>query len=149
MIVLSAHLIINSDVMEGSRKASGEVISLSSEEKHQAGGIIQGEFNTSQHRRNVQQIFHFMKRWKDFDPSSAKDKKIRRGNVLLLKHLYTVYQHLHRWGLREFLFNQGIKTWLIFWGGLLFPAASLCLQLYKSRVGRGCQGYILYIHLSK
>lgn len=86
MIVL-CYLITNSDVTEGSRKAWGEVISLSSEEKHQAGGIIQEEFNTSQHRRNVQQIFHFMKRWKDFDPSPAKDKKIR-GNVLSLKHLY-------------------------------------------------------------
>lgn len=31
-------------MIEGSRKACGEVIGLSSEEKHQAGGIIPEEF---------------------------------------------------------------------------------------------------------
>lgn len=35
----TAHLIIICDVIEGSREAPGEVISLSSEKKHQAGGV--------------------------------------------------------------------------------------------------------------
>lgn len=37
----TAHLIIISDVIQGSRKALGEIISLSSQEKHRAGSFIQ------------------------------------------------------------------------------------------------------------
>lgn len=65
-LCIVAHLINVSNVIEGSTKAPGEVISLSSE-KHQAGGIILEEFIRHQ-------------RWKDF--YSAKDEEIRSDCAL-------------------------------------------------------------------
>ncbi|KAF1376880.1 hypothetical protein PFLUV_G00216070 [Perca fluviatilis] len=59
-----AHLITSTGVIEGLRKASGEVISLSSEKKHQAGHWW--DYSRGIHSvntRNIQGIFHVMNKW--------------------------------------------------------------------------------------
>lgn len=75
-----AHLITNSDVIEGSRKACGEVIGLSSEEKHQAGGIIPEEFIQAAHKECAANVSccEKMKRFGFFICKGWEDKKCER-----------------------------------------------------------------------
>lgn len=75
-----AHLITNSDVIEGSRKACGEVIGLSSEEKHQAGGIIPEEFIQAAHKECAANVSccEKMKRFGFFICDGWEDGKCER-----------------------------------------------------------------------